>query len=57
MGEGLNLGRAPLVERLRTAPVEHVAKNLRANRAPHGDEVRLFVAQDFAPDRGPAAVK
>ena len=48
MGEGLSLGRAPLVESLRTALAEHVAKNLRANRAPHGDEVRLFVAQEFA---------
>ena len=52
MGEGLSLGRAPSAERLRTALAEHVAKNLRANRAPHGDEVRLFVAQDFAPIAG-----
>ena len=52
MVEGLNLGRAPLADRLRTALAEHVAKNPRANRAPHGDEVRLFVAQEFAPIAG-----
>ena len=52
MGEGLSLGRAPSAERLRTALAEHVAKSLHAYRAPHGDEVRLFVAQDFAPIAG-----
>ena len=42
-------GGAPHSRYFRTAPAEHVVKNPRANRAPHGDEDRLFVDHELPP--------
>ena len=49
MGEGWDLGRAPLAERLRLAPVEHAVAKVEAAARRAARRTDFFVDRDFAP--------